>query len=181
MKMTTTVKATKPTQAYDAEKYKAPWVAPLSVDLWNKRHDGYDFFRKGSFAGKKGQAGRLVIEVEPGTSVGYGRSPQENADAKSETFCAIVQPDGSFKDVSKEEAVANAITRRQAGTVSAGEKCKASAAVAAVIKNFHLKPEDYSPEGVAAQKKALSDEAQARKGANQDSNPEDSGEASPGI
>ena len=149
------MKISKATKAYDANAYKRPWIAPVTLDPFNQ-YDGPDFDNpiKGAFSGFEGEAGELVIEIKVGSAVAFGQASRREGIRGTISF-GIVQNDGTLQEVDRKALVEHLVARRAAGHITPIERYRLSAVVNTVIKNGHLRPGDYSDEGVLSQKELI--------------------------
>ena len=66
-----------------------------------------------------------------------------------------MQNDGTLQEVDRKALVEHLVARRAAGHITPIERYRLSAVANAVIKNGHLRPGDYSDEGVLSQKELI--------------------------
>ena len=128
----------------------------MTLDPFNQ-YDGPDFDNpiKGAFVGNDGEAGELVIEIKIGSAVAFGQESKREGARGAATHYAIVQNDGTLQEVDRKALVEHLSARRAAGHITPIERCRLSAVANTVIKNGHLRPGDYSDEGVLSQKELI--------------------------
>ena len=143
------------TKAYDTNALNKPWIAPVTLDPFNQ-YDGPDFDNpiKGAFIGNEGEAGELVIEIKAGSAVAFGQESKREG-VRDAIHHAIVQNDGTLQEVDIKALVEHLVARRAAGHITPIERCRLSAVANTVIKNGHLRPADYSDDGVLSQKELI--------------------------
>ena len=162
-----TVKVTKATQAYDKDAHKKPWMAAVTLDPFNQyKGPDFDHEARGAFssAGDEGAAGELTIEIEAGNCVAFGQASKQEG-VRGSTTLAIVQGDGTLQEVDRKALTEHLVARRAAGHITPSETCRGSATAAAAMRNLNLTPAQVAPEGpegVLAQKAALSEAGKAR-------------------
>ena len=149
------MKISKATKAYDTNALNKPWIAPVTLDPFNQ-YDGPDFDNpiKGAFIGNEGEAGELVIEIKVGSAVAFGQASRREG-IRGTTSFGIVQNDGTLQEVDRKALVEHLVARRAAGHITPIERCRLSAVANTVIKNGHLRPADYSDDGVLSQKELI--------------------------
>ena len=149
------MKISRATKAYDANALNKPWIAPVTLDPFNQ-YDGPDFDNpiKGAFIGNEGEAGELVIEIKAGSAVAFGQASKREGICGTTSF-GIVQEDGTLQEVDRKALVEHLLARRAAGHITPIERCRLSAVANTVIKNGHLRPGDYSDDGVLSQKELI--------------------------
>lgn len=84
--------------SYNPKRYSRPWGAKVSF-VGSKIH--YDF-KAGNYLGDS-DGGNVYIECEPGDIVAYGQ--RDGRGGNTQNTLAIVQADGSLKEVDKVEAL----------------------------------------------------------------------------
>ena len=127
----------------------------MTLDPFNQ-YDGPDFDNpiKGAFVGNEGEAGELVIEIKVGSAVAFGQASRREG-IRGTTSFGIVRNDGTLQEVDRKALVEHLVARRAAGHITPIERYRLSAVVNTVIKNGHLRPGDYSDEGVLSQKELI--------------------------
>ena len=151
------MKISRATKAYDANAYKRPWIAPVTLDPFNQ-YDGPDFDNpsKGAFVGNDGEAGELVIEIKAGSAVAFGQeSKREGIAWRSNPAMRSCRTTARYRKWIAKRWWSTWSARRAAGYITPIERYRLSAVANTVIKNGHLRPGDYSDEGVLSQKELI--------------------------
>ena len=149
------IKIGKTLKPYDPAVYGRPWIASIKLDLLNN-YAGPDFdaLPRGRFSGKDGEPGKLTFEAEPGSGVVFGQAAKVKGQ-KGFVQYAIVQEDGSLKELDREAVVEHLIARRNAGHISPMERYQAAMMVNELKKRFHLREDACSDYGVASQEQLI--------------------------